>query len=101
MPEPIPAELERLRSSIDNLDAAVIHIMAERFRITQQVGRLKAEQGLPAADPQREAEQIARLRQLASDSHLDPEFAQKLLGFIVEEVVRHHRELADGSPTIT
>lgn len=96
MSEQVPAELESLRSSIDNLDAAVIHIMAERFRITQRVGQLKVERGLPAADPARETQQIARLRALASEAHLDPEFAEKLLNFIVSEVVRHHRAIRDG-----
>lgn len=89
----VPAELRELRESIDNLDAAVIHIMAERFRITQRVGELKAELGLPASDPAREKRQIARMRLLAQDSRLDPEFAEKLLNFIVSEVVRHHTEI--------
>ena len=87
-------ELLILRGSIDNLDAAIVHIMAERFKITKRVGRLKAEQGLPADDPDRERRQIARLRALAHDADLDPEFAEKLLNFIVSEVVRHHLQIA-------
>ncbi|MGB7964304.1 MAG: chorismate mutase [Propionicimonas sp.] len=87
-------ELQRLRGSIDNLDTAVICLLAERFKITQQVGILKKQHGLPAADPEREEQQIARLRQLAIQSNLDPDFAQKLLGFIVTEVVRHHEAIA-------
>ena len=90
----IPPELIRLRGSIDNLDTVLVHIMAERFKITQRVGRLKAELGLPAADPQREAQQIARLRELAVVADLDPEFAEKLLSFVISEVVRHHEQLA-------
>ncbi len=89
----VSAELGRLRASIDNLDAALVHLLAERFARTQQVGELKARHGLPPADPDREAEQIARLRRLASQSHLDPEFAEKFLVFIVTEVVRHHEAL--------
>ena len=90
----VRAELLRLRASIDNLDAALVHLLAERFTCTQQVGRLKATHGLPPADPDREAEQIARLRQLAEESRLDPEFAEKFLGFIVAEVLRHHEAIA-------
>ena len=91
--EEVTAELGRLRASIDNMDAALVHLLAERFKITQQVGELKAAYGLPPADPDREAAQIARLRSLAEEARLDPEFAEKFLGFVVAEVVRHHEAL--------
>ncbi len=90
----IPAELTALRASIDNLDQALICLLAERFKITQRVGVLKATEGLPPADPGREKQQIERLRRLADDAGLDPEFAEKLLTFIVTEVVRHHEQIA-------
>ena len=91
-------ELDRLRGSIDNLDTAIIALLAERFKVTQQIGVLKHDRGLAAADPEREVQQIARLRQLAVASNLDPEFAEKLLGFIVAEVVRHHEAIATAPP---
>ncbi|MFG2191079.1 chorismate mutase [Streptomyces sp. NPDC048639] len=90
------AELTRLRESIDNMDAALVHVVAERFKCTQQVGRLKAEHRLPPADPDREARQIARLRRLAEGAKLDPAFAEKLLNFIIAEVIRHHETIARG-----
>ncbi|MBB2985270.1 chorismate mutase [Terracoccus luteus] len=92
----VPAELLRLRSSIDNIDAALIHLLAERFKATQQVGVLKAEEHLPAADPAREEQQIARLRALADESGLDPVFAEKFLAFVVAEVIHHHEQIASG-----
>jgi chorismate mutase len=87
-------ELLRLRDSIDNIDAALIHLLAERFKCTQAVGEFKATHNLPAADPSREAAQIARMRKLAGDAKLDPDFAEKFLGFIVKEVIRHHEAIA-------
>jgi len=93
-----PAELVRLRMSIDNMDSALIHLLAERFKITQRVGELKAELDLPPADPAREARQVARLRSLAEESHLDPEFAEKFINFVMAEVVRHHRAIAEDDP---
>jgi chorismate mutase len=88
--------LADLRTSIDNIDAALIYMLAERFRRTKAVGVLKATNGLPAADPERERTQIARLRQLAADANLDPDFAEKFLNFIVREVIRHHEQIKAG-----
>ncbi|MER5596973.1 chorismate mutase [Streptomyces sp. NPDC002265] len=90
-------ELDRLRNSIDNIDAAVVHMLAERFKCTQQVGHLKAAHQLPPADLDREARQIARLRTLAENAKLDPAFAEKFLNFIVAEVIRHHERIADAT----
>jgi chorismate mutase len=87
--------LRRLRGSIDNVDAALVYLLAERFRATKQVGKLKAEHGMPASDPAREEQQLARLRALAIDAELDPEFAQKWFTFVVAEVIRHHVEAAE------
>ncbi|HYI32052.1 MAG TPA: chorismate mutase [Glaciibacter sp.] len=87
-------ELISIRQSIDNIDAALIHMLAERFKFTQQVGRLKAASGMPASDPEREKVQINRLRALAEESHLDPAFAEKFLNFIVAEVIHHHEQIA-------
>ena len=90
----VTAELRRLRDSIDNLDAALVHLLAERFKCTQEVGMLKAAHGMPPADPAREARQIDRLRRLAADARLDPEFAEKFLNFVIAEVLRHHEAIA-------
>lgn len=81
------------RRSIDNIDTALVNLLAERFRHTQRVGRLKAEHDLPPADPEREAAQIARLHALADESGLDPAFAERFMRFIVTEVIRHHERL--------
>ncbi|CAA9229503.1 MAG: Chorismate mutase I [uncultured Arthrobacter sp.] len=91
----VMAELLSVRSSIDNIDATLVYLLAERFKATQRVGHLKAEHRLPAGDPAREAAQIARLRALAAEAHLDPAFAEKFLNFIISEVIRHHQAISE------
>jgi chorismate mutase len=90
-------ELARLRGTIDNIDAALVHLLAERFKCTQQVGALKARSGLPPADKTREERQITRLRSMAIDAGLDPVFAEKFLNFIIAEVILHHERIAEAS----
>ncbi|WP_144999906.1 chorismate mutase [Kocuria rhizophila] len=87
--------LDAIRGTIDNIDAALIHLLAERFKATQRVGTLKAENDMPPSDPEREKAQIERLRSLAVAAHLDPEFAEKFLNFIISEVIRHHEAISE------
>lgn len=84
--------LKEHRTSIDRLDAILVYTLGERFKHTQAVGALKASHDLPPSDPDREARQIARLEDLAQRADLDPEFAKKFLGFIIEEVIQHHKK---------
>ena len=86
------AVLKEHRISIDRLDAILVYTLGERFKHTQEVGKLKAEQDLPPSDPTREATQIARLEELANQANLDPEFAKKFLNFIIQEVIQHHKQ---------
>jgi len=87
------AVLAGYRKSIDNIDAALIHMLAERFRITKEVGAYKARTGMAPADPGREVEQIKRLRKLAEEADLDPEFSEKFIRFVIDEVIRHHQRV--------
>ena len=92
----VAAQLATLRKSIDNLDDALIRVLAERFRLTQQVGELKAEHHLPASDPNREANQLGRPRARAADANLAPDFAERWSHFVVQEDIQHHRAIANG-----
>jgi chorismate mutase len=89
--------LARYRDSIDNIDAALVFMLAERFKVTQAVGEYKATAQLPPADPGREDRQVERLRQLARDAKLDPDFTEKFLRFIIDEVIRHHEQIRAGN----
>lgn len=91
------AQLKEYRNSIDNIDAALVFLLSERFKITQKVGIFKVENTLPPVDKSREAEQVARLRNLALGAGLDPDFTEQFLNFIVKKVVLNHEKIRDGS----
>jgi chorismate mutase len=97
MPRQDDAQLRELRLSIDNIDAALVYLLAERFKITQKVGQHKKAKGLAPADPEREREQVARLRKLAKEAQLEPAFAEKFLNFILQEVIRNHERMREAT----
>ena len=66
---------------------------------TRRWSAYKATATLPPADPAREKEQIARLRRLAEESDLDPEFSEKFIRFVIEEVIRHHEKARNRGPS--
>jgi chorismate mutase len=86
--------LDDLRKSLDNIDAALVSLLAERFRVTHKVGLYKKAHDLPAVDQSREAAQFARIESLAMQAGLDPAFAAKLLRIVIDEVVLSHKALA-------
>ncbi|WP_373568722.1 chorismate mutase [Pseudomonas sp. efr-133-TYG-103a] len=90
----VGTQLSTFRKTIDNIDAALIHMLAERFRCTDQVGVLKAKHQLPAVDKGRERRQYERLTRLAEEANLDSGFVEKLMEFVISEVVQRHRQIA-------
>ena len=90
--EPVD-ELARLRQEIDDVDERFVALLAERFRITRRVGRIKAERGLPPQDATREAQIDEKVRRLASENHLDQGLVSDVLRAVIDRVVAEHREL--------
>ncbi len=89
-----PEDLWRLRRSIDNIDSALVHMLAERFRVTREIGVLKAVHRMPPVDVSREETQVAKLRDKASSAGLDPDFAEDFIRRVMAEVVRQHEIIA-------
>ena len=92
-------QLKEYRDSIDNIDAALVFLLSERFKITHKVGVLKSENTLLPADKSREAQQVSRLRKLSKEADLDPDFTEKILNFIIAEVISNHQNLRDSKKT--
>jgi chorismate mutase len=86
--------ITELRQSIDNVDAAIVSLLAERFKYTAEVGRLKAQAGFAPEDQEREQRQAVRLNELAVNAGLDPSIEERYLQFVVTEVKRRHQRIA-------
>ena len=87
-------DLNALRARIDQLDENLVELLAHRFRVTDEVGRLKASTGLSAVDPEREASQEARLAALAAKHSVSPAVVARVFRALVEEAVSNHQAVA-------
>ena len=94
-------ELAALRRSIDKVDAALVSLLAERFRITHDIGVYKAANEMPPVDLVRQHQQVDGLRQLAVAEGLDPDFCERFVHFVMDEVIRNHRHIAESASEFT
>ena len=85
-------DLEVLREQIDAIDENLISLLAQRFHLTHQVGQYKKAHCLSPVDEEREKAQFARIKALAAETGLCPEFAEKFLRCIISEVVQNHEK---------
>ncbi|MBN2625512.1 MAG: chorismate mutase [Spirochaetales bacterium] len=89
-------ELKSLRDSLDRIDRSLIELIAERFRITGEVGQLKKRMNLPSTDRERERLQMERISALAEEYGLDPQIARSVLRLLIDEAVRNHNRIKEG-----
>lgn len=90
-------ELAAFRRSIDKVDAELVRLLAERFRITHEIGVYKAANDLPPVDLPRQHAQVDGLRRLALAEGLDPDFCERFVHFVMDEVIRNHRRIAEAT----
>lgn len=93
MSETFRAQLSALRVQIDAVDEQLIALLGQRFRLTDQVGQLKARHQQGAVDPAREQSQMERIRELAVAAGVAPALAENLLRAVIDEVVENHRAI--------
>lgn len=86
-------QLLKLREELDNIDARLIALLGERFKVTRKVGELKRTTNLPPQDSSREARQMERIQQLANEAGIDPTLAQNILRLVIDKVIDNHKAL--------
>jgi chorismate mutase len=83
-------ELTTLRLKIDEIDEELVKLLASRFRVTEKVGKLKAQNLLQPTDLVREAHQVSRYRNLALENSINPEVVVAVFRLVIDEVVKNH-----------
>ncbi|SNY46499.1 chorismate mutase [Arsukibacterium tuosuense] len=78
-------ELAPLREQIDSIDIKLVQLLAERAKVTAQVGRVKQQFALPVYVPEREQLLLAARREQALAQQVSPELVEDVLRRIMRE----------------
>lgn len=79
------SELGQIRARIQELDEALIRLLAQRFERVRALGQVKAAENLPIEDEAREAELRAHYARIAEREGVDPALVQRIFATILQE----------------
>jgi len=77
--------IHRLRTTIDQIDRHIVRLLSSRQDLALEIGRVKAEQGLPIYIPDRESELLAIIEEEATRAGLDPGHVRALFQLVLAE----------------
>ena len=86
-------DLSQLRQNIDEIDLAIVKLLAERMEVCRQVAEVKAGTATAVIQPQRVREVLTVRRQWAIDNQVDPDFTEQLFRILLAET--HRIEIAE------
>ena len=78
-------ELAPLREKIDSIDSKLVQLLAERAKVTAQVGKVKQQFALPVYVPEREQLLLSARREQALAQQVSPELVEDVLRRVMRE----------------
>lgn len=88
-----PVDLSALRTRIDELDAELVRIVAERLAVCREVAEVKQRMATAIIQPARVRDVVTSRRGWAIAAGVDPDFVEQLIRVVLTET--HRIEVAD------
>lgn len=85
--------LSELRAQIDEVDQAMLDLLARRLDLVSQVGEVKGKHGLPIYAPDREQIMIAARRAQAVQKGVPPDLIEDVLRRCMREAYAHEKNM--------
>lgn len=82
------SELEQLRSKLDAVDADLLSLLSQRFKIIEAVATLKKETSIPVMQKERVEQLLTSRKDAARRLNLDEQFVSRLFRSIVAEACK-------------
>jgi chorismate mutase len=90
--------LESVRKKIDEIDARLIRLIAERQQLAGEMAHLKFREGIPIRDPGQREHVLDRAFDRAVEAKVDPVSVQKIFAILVEMSEERQQEcMGDGN----
>lgn len=84
-------EIEDLRSMIADVDTRILDAIANRMKLSVEIGRLKSDRGMGIEAKEVEEQVVSRGRTRAGNLGLDPELAEEVLRLLIDYSKREQR----------
>lgn len=84
-------ELDELRKKIDDVDAEICALLARRFDLAKEIGKVKLQAGADVENKSRERVVLERVRANLPDEYKD--YAEKVFLLLIEESKDLQRKL--------
>jgi chorismate mutase len=90
--------LDSVRRKIDEIDARIVRLIAERQGLAGEMAHLKFREGVPIRDPEQRERVLERAFDRAVESKVDPVSVQKVFDLLVQMSEERQQEcMGDGN----
>ena len=89
-------KLEVLRNDINEVDTALIQMLANRMKISKQIGEAKKDKNVAILQPNRWNELLEERIQKGENLGLSPEFMEKIYKTIHQESIKIQEDIING-----
>ena len=84
-------KIEELRSMIAEVDSRILEAVAERMKLSVEIGRLKSIKGMDVEAKEVEELVLSRGRSRAGELGVDEKLAEEILGLLIEYSKKEQR----------
>ena len=84
--------LNKIRKDIERIDEVILTALAERMDLMPDLAAIKKQRKIPIFQEKQEQQTVKRLRRMAKEQELDPDFVEEIFVSIFNESKRLQNE---------
>ncbi|WP_256669204.1 chorismate mutase [Pseudomonas sp. C2B4] len=89
-------ELQPYRQQLDEINQALMNLLAQRMEVCRVIARVKSANGIPMMQPHRVTSTLEMAKSMAPKHKLRPEYVGDLFALIIKETCDEEQRLMDA-----